>query len=116
MASTGASAVIKDGKIEISIDIDALPLIVSGSCCCDGLDGLWKVTDQAVFAKEVCHALNDEREDGTTPVHIMFDKAFMGAIEQGAEGIEEVSEDEFETEVARLQAEARAATGSLDGR
>lgn len=112
MASTGAQAVIKDGKIEISIDIDALPQIVFGSCCSDGMDGLWKVTDPAVFAAEVCRALNDEREDGTTRVHIMFDGAFMHAIEQGAEGIEEVGEDEFEEESARMAAEARNAAGS----
>jgi hypothetical protein len=100
MTGTGAVAVIRDGKIEITIDVDALPVIVSGSCCCGSLPGLWKVTDPAVFAEEVCHALNDEREDGTTPVHMMFDKVFLAAIEDGAEGIEEATEDEFETEVA----------------
>lgn len=115
--STGAQAIIRDGKIEISIDIDALPMIVSGSCCCDGMDGLWKVTGPAIFAKEVCHALNDEREDGTTPVHMMFDKAFMAAIEQGADGIEEATEEEFEAEASRLQADAHAqSTGSGDAR
>lgn len=106
MASTGAEAVIRGGKIEISIDINALPIIVSGSCACDGLDGLWKVTDAEAFAKEVCSALNAEAEDGTTRVHTMFDKAFMDAIEQGAEGIEEIDEDAYETEAARLRAEA----------
>jgi len=100
--STGASAVIRDGKIEISIDVDALPIIVNGSCCCDSMDGLWRVTDAEVFAKEVCRALNDEREDGTTRVHMMFDGAFMEAIEQGAEGIEEASEAEFEADSARF--------------
>lgn len=103
--ATGAQAVIRGGKIEISIDVDALPVIVSGSCAAaDVMSGLWKVTDAEVFAKEVCHALNDENEIGTTPVHVMFDKAFMHAIEQGAEGIEEATEGEFETEAARLQA------------
>ena len=109
--STGAEAVIRGGKIEISIDIAALPLIVSGSCAAaDVMQGLWKVTNAEVFAKEVCHALNDENEIGTTPVHVMFDKAFMHAIEQGAEGIEEATEQEFEAEVAALAARA-ALTG-----
>lgn len=103
MTSTGAQAVIRDGKIEISIDVAALPIIVSGSCACDGLDGLWKVTDPAVFAEEVCHALNKESENGTTMIHMMFDKGFMEAIEQGAEGIEEVTEDVFEEEAYLLQ-------------
>lgn len=104
MPSTGAKAVIRDGKIEISLDVDGLPLIVTGSIACNALEGLWKVTDAAIFAKEVCHALNNEREDGTTPVHVMFDKAFMHAIEQGAEGIEAASEEEWEAENSRLQA------------
>jgi hypothetical protein len=114
--ATGAAAVVRGGKIEISIDIDALPQIVSGSCCCDSMDGLWKVTDPAVFAKAVCHALNNEEEDGTTRVHTMFDGAFMCAIEQGAEGIEEVSEEAFEAEADRLQSQAQRSTGSPDGR
>ncbi|MFN4296983.1 MAG: MazG-like family protein [Brevundimonas sp.] len=107
--ATGAQAVIKDGKIVISIDVDALPLIVSGSCATNEiLHGCWKVTDPAEFAKEVCHALNRESEIGTTPVHVMFDRAFLHVIEQGGEGIDQVSEAEFEAEAARLQKEAAA--------
>jgi len=103
-ASTGGQATLIDGKIEISIDVAALPMIVNGSCCCDSMEGLWKVTDAETFAKEVCRALNDEREDGTTRVHMMFDAAFMEAINQGAEGVEEVDEEAFGDETARLMA------------
>lgn len=106
-AATGAQAVILNGKIIISIDVDALPHIVSGACATNEiLHGCWKVTDPAEFAKEVCHALNRESEVGTTPVHVMFDKAILHVIEQGGEGIDEVSEAEFEAEAARLQKEA----------
>lgn len=101
--STGAEAVIQDGKIVISIDVDALPIIVSGSCALDGIDGLWKVTDPVAFAKDVCRALNKEDEQGTTRVHTMFDGAFNDAIDQGAEGVEEVDEAAFEEEAACLQ-------------
>lgn len=103
LTDTGARAELRQGKLEISIAIDALPVIVSGSCMSSTMDGLWRVTDPGLFAKEVCHALNNEREDGTTRVHLMFDAAFMHAIEQGAEGIEEVSEAEFEADAARFQ-------------
>ncbi len=105
--STGAQAVIQDGQIVISIDVDALPVIVSGSCGTGGLGGLWKVTDPAEFAEAVCSALNREEEDGTTRVHLMFDWAFDHAIDQGAEGIEEADDEEFEKEAARLQAALR---------
>lgn len=102
--ATGAQAIIRDGQIVISIDVDALPLILSGSIATNSVSGTFKVTDPAIFAKEVCHSLNDEKEDGTTRVHMMFDSAFNHAIDQGAEGVEEITEDEFEVEAARLQA------------
>ena len=110
--NTGAQAVIRDGKIEISIAVDALPLIVSGSCAARNLSGLWKVTDEADFAKEVCHALNAESENGTTRVHLMFDAAFDHVIEQGGEGIDEAGEEEFEAEAERLQALALTQRGA----
>lgn len=46
-----------------------------------------EVADRAVWAREVVRELNSESEDGTTLVHLMFDKAFLQAAEQGAEGI-----------------------------
>jgi hypothetical protein len=46
-----------------------------------------RVTDPAVFAKEVVHALMDEAEDGSSPVTNLLDRAFRDAIENGAEGI-----------------------------
>lgn len=106
--STGAQAVIRNGQIVISVDVDALPLILSGSIALNAVAGTFKVTDAVTFAKEVCYALNAEKEDGTTRVHMMFDSAFNHAIDQGAEGVDEINEDEFEAEAARLQAEAQA--------
>lgn len=111
---TGAKAIIRNGQIVISIDVDALPLILSGSIALNAVAGTFKVTDAAIFAKEVCYALNAEKEDGTTRVHMMFDSAFNHAIDQGAEGVEEISEDEFETEAARLQEEARSALATRE--
>ena len=113
-AATGAEAVIHDEQIVISIDVDALPGILSGSIATNSVAGFFKVTDPAVFAKEVCRALNAEKEDGTTRVHMMFDSAFNHAIDQGAEGVEEVTEDEFEAEAQRIQSEALAALKSTD--
>lgn len=106
--STGSKAEIRDGLLVISIEIDALPMIVSGSCATNSLDGLWKVTDAAAFAEDVRISLNAESENGTTRVHRMFDGAFAHAIDQGAEGIEPVGEGEFEDECGRLQRAAAA--------
>ena len=112
--ATGAKAVIRNDQIVISIDVDALPLILSGSIALNAVAGTFKVTDASTFANEVCHALNAEKEDGTTRVHMMFDSAFDHAIDQGAEGVEEISEDEFEAEAARLQAEAKSALATRE--
>ncbi len=46
------------------------------------------ITDETVFAKEVIHALTKEEEDGTTLVHLMFDKAFTYITENGCDGVE----------------------------
>lgn len=45
------------------------------------------IVDLNTWCKEVVIELNREKEDGTTLVHEMFDKAFQNAAESGAEGI-----------------------------
>lgn len=47
-----------------------------------------RITDEAAFARSVSSALNSEREDGSTPITRMLDKAFQHAAEQGLDGIE----------------------------
>ena len=46
-----------------------------------------KVTDPEVFAREVARALQREEEDGSTPLHVLFDNAAESAIEDGCEGV-----------------------------
>lgn len=47
-----------------------------------------KVTDSAVFAREVVRAINDEGEDGSTRLTRMLDDAIRHAVEQGCEGVD----------------------------
>lgn len=47
------------------------------------------VTDTHTWAESVIIALEKEEENGTTPIHKMFDEAFLYALDQGLEGIEE---------------------------
>lgn len=51
---------------------------------------LYRVKDAAVFAKEVADELNREGEDGSTPLSRLLDKCIVEAVEQGAEGVEEI--------------------------
>ena len=52
-----------------------------------------------MFAKEVLHALLHEGEDGSTLVTEMFDRAFLNAVEDGAEGIVLPDDDWYEEEL-----------------
>lgn len=68
--------------------------VIEGAWSMNALETRFQITDGAVFAKELMHALNREDEQGTTPIHRMCDKAIEYAIDQGAEGIEEHPEQE----------------------
>src|SRR5665213_1773903 len=87
-------AVIEDGAIVIRIALEALPMIVEGSWAAGYMDTRYKVTNTAEFSSDLVHELNDESEDGTTRIHLMFDKAIENAIEQGAFGIEKHEKQE----------------------
>lgn len=65
------------------------------------------VTDLPKFAAAVVCALSHEEEDGTTPVHRMFDAAFVSAIEAGGDGVEIFGVDGYEKAKA-----ARAKNGT----
>lgn len=52
-------------------------------------DGRYRITDANAFAEALVSALNDEEEDGTTRVDLLFDSALYAAIDNGADGVEE---------------------------
>ena len=47
------------------------------------------ITDEAEFAESVVRALNQEEEDGSTPITRLLDDATEHVAEQGMDGIEE---------------------------
>lgn len=57
-------------------------------------DGRYRITDEKAFAEDLVNALNDEEEDGTTRVDLLFDGALYAAIDNGADGIEEHPDQE----------------------
>lgn len=89
-----AKAVVRDGFILIALPIANLGAALEGAWASGHQDGRYRVTDAEVFAKEVVHELNREQEDGTTPIHLLFDKCMYEAIDQGAEGVEEHPDQE----------------------
>lgn len=86
-----ARAAIEGGDLVIRLRIANIPSAFQGGVDCGAIEPGFKVVDAQAFALEVLRALNDEDEDGTTPVHRMFDAAFEEAVEQGAEGVEETA-------------------------
>lgn len=72
------------GRLVISIGIGALAFAVQYA------DNQWPediyITDPHEFARDVARQLKTEGEDGTTPVHVMLDKAAVEASAQGSEG------------------------------
>lgn len=82
---------ITGGELVISVSITTLAHAASHSeyffRCAENGDPL-KITDEETFAKSVCRALNDEAEDGSTPITRMLDAAFEYVAEQGEDGVE----------------------------
>lgn len=84
--AAGGARVEGDG-IVIRLKIDALSVAVEGMCDDFSIEPI-VVTDAAAFAKDVCEALNFEDHDGTTATHLLFDAAFVKAVEDGSMGAE----------------------------
>lgn len=89
-----AEAHIEGDAILIRLPLENLQAVAEGGWASGALDMRWQITDPAVFAKELCGELNREEEDGTTPIHRLFDRAIDKAAENGAEGIEEHPEQD----------------------
>lgn len=98
--SNYGKAVLKDGIITIQIPVSTLPLAMEVACGLQAIEPRFSITDPELFAPDFVHELNREDEQGTTPIHRLFDKAMYEAIGQGAEGVDEGLDDPFYTEAA----------------
>jgi hypothetical protein len=50
----------------------------------------WKISDCLKFSKEVIKVMNEEGEDGSTPLTRFLDYMITCSLEKGAEGVEEI--------------------------
>lgn len=69
---------------EIVIRVPIAAISTAASIVLDELEV--EITDEREAAKSIVRYLNDEDEEGTTPVHVALDKALTNAVEQGEEG------------------------------
>lgn len=90
--------VVKD-TLTIEIGIDALKKAAQQH------EGFWQpftdknglvVSNSKQFAAAVKDKLLDEAEDGSTPLHILLDKAITEAVEYGCDGLDYDAMDEIE--------------------
>lgn len=79
---------VEGDVLTISIGVGLLAFAVQSPDISDWPHDFY-VSDPATFAKAVARCLEDEEEDGTTPVHQMLDAAAVAALENGCDGVEE---------------------------
>ena len=86
---------LENDVITISIGIDTLVYAAKNSPTDLFYHKLWnpegiikKVANKTEFAEDVVRELQSEAEDGTTLVHIMFDKAIVQVVENGTTACE----------------------------
>lgn len=92
---------VKDGRLVISVGVDVLAFAAQqfydeeAFHASEGQEDEsdFRIVAPADFAKSVVRALDREAEDGTTPVHLMFDEAFKWLTDFSApDGVEDASE------------------------
>lgn len=82
-----ATAYIRRGVIVIRLPVDVLPDALKQNPRDDSYYDT-KICDLTEFARDVVRELNKEEEDGTTPIHSLFDDAMSAAIDNGSVGID----------------------------
>ena len=78
---------ISNGKLLIDIGLDTLAWAAEHSPDFEDeyYKSMLKISNIDGFAKDVVRELESEQEDGTTSVHLLLDKAFKGAVDNGSE-------------------------------
>ena len=84
----GLTVALEGDRLVISIGIDALMTASRGAD--DWPEDELEITDPDAFAASIVRGLEQEEEDGTTPVHLAIDTAVMWAVENGEPGVGEI--------------------------
>lgn len=92
--SMGLSATVVDSHISVSIGVGALAFAFEHSEGNNPFDEAsndyrqrYQIGDPLQFAEDVCRAMNDEAEDGSTPLTRFLDSMMNEAVDQGSLGI-----------------------------
>lgn len=92
---------LRDGKLVISVGVGVLAFAAQQHYDENAVQqsqgektqAEFRIVEPVDFAKSVLRALDKEKEDGTTPVHLMLDAAFDWLMEYSApDGVVEICE------------------------
>lgn len=82
-AADAATAMVEKDAIVIRLPLSNLQIAALGGWAAGYLPAV-RIDNQEAFAKAMVRALNQESEDGTTPIHRLLDEAVESALEDGA--------------------------------
>lgn len=92
---------MKNQHLTIAAENDTITITIGIETLCHAVrigrpygQGGVKITDQEAFIQNLIYGMQSEQEDGTTPVHSMFDEAVTTMLENGEEGLEVDEEDQ----------------------
>lgn len=72
---------IKNDQLVISVGISAFAFATQAA---DAWPDNEVIVDESQFAKDIVHELQREDEQGSTPLHFLFDSLAQKALEQGS--------------------------------
>ena len=81
-------AEIKDGVLNISIGMEALKTSIESGRLDISCGGEFVIDDLESFGADFVYELVKEEEDGSTPIHLMFDQVALESLENGGSGCE----------------------------
>ncbi len=88
------SVTVKNGLLRIEIGVDVLAHAVSYADWANPYEEEsgdyirnFAINDSEQFARDVLHAMNDEAEDGSTPLQEFLDRMSAAAVDDGSEAV-----------------------------
>ncbi len=81
---------IINDKLVISIGLNSLKCSIESGRLDTSTHGEFILTDLDKFMKDFIGELRGEEEDGSTPLHLLFDKIALSTLEKGGRGCEVV--------------------------
>ena len=91
---------MKDKNLIVEVNENVLSIEIGTDILCHACEigraygnGDINITDKKIFIENIVRQLESEKEDGTTLIHEMLDKAVSEMLENGEHGVDIVEEE-----------------------